>query len=51
MREALANGYRVRSIARSEEKGTELLRQFPDPGHSVVHVKDILYSVALKKGL
>ncbi|PWN39818.1 NAD(P)-binding protein [Ceraceosorus guamensis] len=41
LREALASGYQVRSIVRSESKGKELQRLFPSPRHTLAYVTDI----------
>jgi len=51
VRESLSKGYKVRSIARSEQKGCELQRSFPSPNHTVVYVNDIRDTEALKKAL
>ncbi|EDP41455.1 hypothetical protein MGL_4160 [Malassezia globosa CBS 7966] len=49
VRDALARGYRVRSVVRSEKKGDELLRSMPGPSHSLAFVSDIRNKDELKQ--
>ena len=49
VKQALENGYAVRSVVRSQEKGKQLLEHFPSSNHTVSFVPDIRDKEALEK--